>query len=231
MRTNISEDFFNQYDLSISKQQLILLDKYADLLIEWNEKFNLTAITEREEIYLKHFLDCLLLADKLKQDSTLVDVGSGAGFPGLVIKIYRPDIKITLLEPNNKKVSFLKEVIMQLQLKDIQVYNLRAEDFCKDHYQQFDIATARAVAPLNILCELCLPLVKVEGNFLAMKGPKAIEELDQAANAIKTLSAQYVNKDTFTLDDSTRIILNIKKIGNTPRKYPRNYGQIKKRPL
>lgn len=227
----MSEDFFNQYDLSISKQQLILLDKYADLLIEWNEKFNLTAITEREEIYLKHFLDCLLLADKLKQDSTLVDVGSGAGFPGLVIKIYRPDIKITLLEPNNKKVSFLKEVIMQLQLKDIQVYNLRAEDFCKDHYQQFDIATARAVAPLNILCELCLPLVKVEGNFLAMKGPKAIEELDQAANAIKTLSAQYVNKDTFTLDDSTRIILNIKKIGNTPRKYPRNYGQIKKRPL
>ncbi len=227
----MSEDFFNQYDLSISKQQLILLDKYADLLIEWNEKFNLTAITEREEIYLKHFLDCLLLADKLKQDSTLVDVGSGAGFPGLVIKIYRPDIKITLLEPNNKKVSFLKEVITQLQLKDIQVYNLRAEDFCKDHYQQFDIATARAVAPLNILCELCLPLVKVEGNFLAMKGPKAIEELDQAANAIKTLSAQYVNKDTFTLDDSTRIILNIKKIGNTPRKYPRNYGQIKKRPL
>lgn len=227
----MSEDFFNQYDLSISKQQLILLDKYADLLIEWNEKFNLTAITEREEIYLKHFLDCLLLADKLKQDSTLVDVGSGAGFPGLVIKIYRPDIKITLLEPNNKKVSFLKEVITQLQLKDIQVYNLRAEDFCKDHYQQFDIATARAVAPLNILCELCLPLVKVEGNFLAMKGPKAIEELDQAANAIKTLSAQYVNKDTFTLDGSTRIILNIKKIGNTPRKYPRNYGQIKKRPL
>lgn len=225
------EDFFYQYNLSISKQQLTLLDKYADLLIEWNEKFNLTAITEREEIYLKHFLDCLLLADKLKQDATLVDVGSGAGFPGLVIKIYRPDIKITLLEPNNKKVSFLKEVITQLQLKDIQVYNLRAEDFCKDHYQQYDIATARAVAPLNILCELCLPLVKVDGTFLAMKGPKAIEELEQATNAIKTLSAQYVSKDTFTLEDSTRIILNIKKIGNAPRKYPRNYGQIKKRPL
>ncbi len=227
----MSIELFEQYDLLLSKQQEEMLDKYADLLVEWNQKFNLTAITQRDEIYLKHFLDCLLLAKKLEKDITLVDVGSGAGFPGIVIKIYRPDIKVTLLEPNNKKVTFLREVISQLNLKDIEVYDDRAEDFCKDHYQQYDVVTARAVAALNILCELCLPLVKVNGRFIAMKGPKALEELEQAKNAIKTLSAEYISKDEFALDESTRVFLNIRKIGNTNKKYPRNYGQIKKRPL
>ena len=227
----MSIELFEQYGLTLSQQQEEMLEKYADLLVEWNQKFNLTAITQRDEIYLKHFLDCLLLAKKLKKDISLVDVGSGAGFPGIVIKIYRPDIKVTLLEPNNKKITFLKEVISQLDLKDIEVYDDRAEDFSKDHYQQYDVVTARAVAALNILCELCLPLVKVNGLFIAMKGPKALEELDQAKNAIKTLSAEYISKDEFALDESTRIFLNIKKIGNTNKKYPRNYGQIKKRPL
>ena len=172
-----------------------------------------------------------MLADKLQDNTSLIDVGTGAGFPGIVIKIYKPNISVVLLEPNNKKVSFLKEVVTRLDLQDISVSNQRSEDYCRQHYQQFDYVTARAVAPLNILCELCLPLIKVGGIFYAMKGPKALEELQSATNAIKELSCQYTGKEQFELHDSTRIILKIQKINNTLKKYPRNYGQIKKRPL
>ncbi|MDO4377723.1 MAG: 16S rRNA (guanine(527)-N(7))-methyltransferase RsmG [Erysipelotrichia bacterium] len=225
------QQMFKQYGISISDQQLQMLEVYADLLIEWNKKFNLTAITDKDDIYLKHFLDCLLLADKLQDNTSLIDVGTGAGFPGIVIKIYKPNIRVVLLEPNNKKVSFLEEVVTQLNLQNIFISNQRSEDYCRQHYQQFDYVTARAVASLNILCELCLPLIKVGGIFYAMKGPKALEELQSADKAIKELSCQYSGKEQFELQDSTRIILKITKINNTLKKYPRNYGQIKKRPL
>lgn len=225
------QELFKKHNINLSNEQFQMLETYADLLIEWNQKFNLTAITNRDDIYLKHFLDCLLLANKLQDNTDLIDVGTGAGFPGIIIKIYKPNINIVLLEPNNKKVLFLNEVINKLNLKNISVNNQRSEDYCRQHYQQFDYVTARAVASLNILCELCLPLIKTGGFFYAMKGPKAQEELKEAQNAIAELSCQYVEEEKFEINDSTRIIIKIQKKGNTPKKYPRNFGQIKKRPL
>lgn len=225
------QELFKKNNINLSNEQFQMLETYADLLIEWNQKFNLTAITNRDDIYLKHFLDCLLLANKLQDNTDLIDVGTGAGFPGIIIKIYKPNINIVLLEPNNKKVLFLNEVINKLNLKNISVNNQRSEDYCRQHYQQFDYVTARAVASLNILCELCLPLIKIGGFFYAMKGPKAQEELKEAQNAIAELSCQYVEEEKFEINDSTRIIIKIQKKGNTPKKYPRNFGQIKKRPL
>lgn len=225
------QELFKKHNINLSNEQFQMLETYADLLIEWNQKFNLTAITDKDDIYLKHFLDCLLLANKLQDNTSLIDVGTGAGFPGIIIKIYKPNINIVLLEPNNKKVLFLNEVINKLNLNDISVSNQRSEDYCRLHYQQFDYVTARAVASLNILCELCLPLIKINGFFYAMKGPKAQEELKEAQNAIRELSCQYVEEDKFEINDSTRIIIKIQKKSNTPKKYPRNFGQIKKRPL
>ena len=166
--------------IKLNAEQISQLERYGDLLIEWNEKFNLTAITEKEEIYVKHFLDCLILTN-YQLCGNLADVGTGAGFPAIVLKIACPQLSITMLEPNNKKISFLNEVIRQLDLKDIVAVNQRAEDFAREHYEEFDFVTSRAVASLNILSELCLPLLKVHGHFLAMKGPRGQEELQQAA--------------------------------------------------
>ncbi len=224
--------FFLEHDIQLTEKQLEQLDLYADLLIQWNKKFNLTAITDKEDIYVKHFLDCLLLGKLYNPTDNLIDVGTGAGFPGLVLKIYNPDLQVCLLEPNNKKISFLNEVISTLNLEKISTSNQRAEDFAKDNFEKFNFVTARAVAALNILSELCLPLIKVGGHFLAMKGPKGYEELSQAENAITTLGAQLHHISEFGLaQDNRRLIIDLKKINHTPDKYPRNYGQIKKKPL
>ncbi len=224
--------FFLEHQIQLTEKQLAQLDKYADLLIQWNKKFNLTAITDKEDIYVKHFLDCLLLGKLFNPSNNLIDVGTGAGFPGLVLKIYNPDLEVCLLEPNNKKVSFLNKVISTLELEKVSVSNQRAEDFVKENFERFEFATARAVATLNILSELCLPLVKVGGHFLAMKGPKGYEELKQAEKAIAILGAQVHHISEFNLDlNNQRLIIDLKKINHTPAKYPRNYGQIKKKPL
>ncbi|MDI9539970.1 MAG: 16S rRNA (guanine(527)-N(7))-methyltransferase RsmG [Bacillota bacterium] len=224
--------FFLNHQIEMTEEQLKQLDIYADLLIEWNKKFNLTAITNKEDIYVKHFLDCLLLGKMFNLTDNLIDIGTGAGFPGLVLKIYNPDLEVCLLEPNNKKISFLNEVIATLKLKKISTSNQRAEDFAKENFEKFKFATARAVSSLNILSELCLPLVKIDGHFLAMKGPKGYQELKQAENAIVTLGAEVYKISEFDLThDNRRLIIDLKKINHTPDKYPRNYGQIKKKPL
>lgn len=226
------QELFEANGITLSPLQLQQLHTYAQLLVEWNEKFNLTAITEMHEIYVKHFLDSILLAKNYHTAGSLCDVGTGAGFPGLVLKIYQPQLQVTLLEPNGKRVSFLNAVISQLQLEGIETVNQRAEDFAKERFETYDFVTARAVASLNVLAELCLPLTKVHGHFLAMKGPKAYQELAEAEKAIQTLSAQTNSIQAFGLgDDQTRVIIDIKKIDHTPKKYPRNYGQIKKKPL
>ena len=220
-----------QHDISLSEPQLSAFEKYADLLIEWNQKFNLTSITERSDIYLKHFYDSLLPAICFDVQGTLADVGSGAGFPGIPLKIFKPDLKVTLIEPTGKRCTFLKEVISQLNLKDIEVVNKRSEDYAREGHQ-FDIVTARAVAELNVLSELCLPLVKKGGHFIVMKGPKAYQEIENADNAIKTLAGKCVRTEEIRLDDEqTRVLIDIEKIKNHDAKYPRNYGQIKKKPL
>lgn len=220
-----------QEKIELTALQIEQLETYADMLIEWNQKFNLTAILNKEEIYTKHFLDSLLLI-KYSLSGSLCDVGTGAGFPGIVLKIALPELKVTLLEPNNKKITFLNHVITTLGLKDITAINQRSEDYAREHFQQFDYVTSRAVAALNILDELCLPLTKVNGHFLVMKGPKVFEELQQAERGIKLLSGKVEKTDQFNIsDEQTRFIVDIVKTNNTDKKYPRNYSQIKKKPL
>ena len=218
-------------NIELSDYQIRQFENYCDLLIEWNKKFNLTAITDRQDVYVKHFLDCMML-NNYQLHGRLADVGTGAGFPGIVLKITNPDLDIVLLEPNNKKIMFLNEVISQLNLTGIKAVNQRSEDFAADHFESFDYVTSRAVAALNILDELCLPLVKVGGHFLAMKGPKANEELQLAQNGIEILGGQVKSVQQNGLaNDNCRIIIDVEKGNHCLRKYPRNFSQIKKKPL
>lgn len=215
----------------ISEELLNKLDKYSDLLKQWNEKMNLTAIVEKEEVYEKHFFDSILGLNKSVKGK-VADVGSGAGFPGLVWKIIKPELSIDLIEPTGKRCIFLSEVIQQLGLKDITVYNTRAEEHVKQHREQYDVVTARAVANLRVLSELCVPLVKKGGTFLVMKGSHGQEEVNEASKALKTLGVQQTSfLETSLVNGDPREIFTFTKVENTPFIYPRNYGQIKKKPL
>ena len=220
-----------QLGLQLTTAQVEQFQKYMHLLVEWNEKMNLTAITEEEQVWEKHFYDSILPFSHLSFE-TMCDVGSGAGFPGIPVQILFPQVHMTLVEPLQKRCRFLNEVKEQLELKNLTVVNARAEDFAKEKREQFDIVSARAVAKLSILLELCVPLVKKEGTMVALKGKNGMEELEQAKKAISVLGIQLENEETSTIeDDATRINLYFRKIKNTPAKYPRAYGQIKKKPL
>lgn len=215
-----------------AKERLI---KYADLLTKWNEKINLTAITDPEGIVVKHFLDCALLltAVKLPEKARVVDVGTGAGFPGMVLKILRPDIEITLMDGLNKRLVFLDEVAVVLNL-EVKTVHLRAEEAGKNqgYRERFDLATARAVSRLNVLYEYCLPLVKVGGTFCAMKGPSAAEELSEAKRAGGILGGGKAEiKETTLTGEEKRCFVITKKISQTPPKYPRISAKISKQPL
>lgn len=208
---------------------------YYEMLYETSKVMNLTTIVELEEVYIKHFYDSLLMSKivDLTSDITLADIGTGAGFPGLVLKIVYPNLKVTLIEPIAKRCKFLQSVIDKLQLKDIYVVNERAENAVKIYRESFDIVTARAVAALNILSEICVPFVKVNGLFVALKGSSYQEEIDNACNAIGKLKVKLVKKQLFELplNLGERAILLYKKIENTPNIYPRLYAKIKKNPL
>ena len=211
--------------------------KYYQLLIEWNEKINLTAITEETEVAYKHFIDCMSVfnSEVIADGAKVIDIGTGAGFPGIPMKLYNKSLKITLLDSLNKRINFLSEVISQLQLSDMTTLHGRAEDYGvnKAHREQYDICVSRAVANLATLSELCLPFVKVGGYFIAMKGPKAQEELDAAKNAIKLLGGKVekvVNYDISDTDYDHNMIL-IKKISATSTKYPRKAPKPAKEPL
>lgn len=218
-----------------SNTQLEKLKKYYDILIEESNKYNLTAIKDLEEVYIKHFYDSLLLSKTtdLSKNVKLADIGSGAGFPGLVLKIMFPNLSITLIEPTLKRCNFLNLVIKELDLKDIYVVNARAEEYIKEKREYFDIVTARAVAPLNILLELSIPFLKQNGIFIAMKGSSASTELEDALNAYKVLNAKVTEEYTFNLpkDLGTRKIIKFTKLGKTKDIYPRLYAKIKKQPL
>jgi len=219
------------YGIELSENQLDLLDKYAEILVEYNEKVNLTAITDPEGIENKHFLDSLLFAKNELVKGKVVDVGTGAGFPGIVTKIYKPDIELTLMEPTGKRCVFLQYALDTLGLKG-EVVKERAEEAARKKYREiYDVATARAVADMRILSEYCLPLVKVGGHFIRMKGDGE-KELASAVKAITKLGGVYVKTDKQELPDgSKRDIIVTKKTEPTARQYPRNGGRIAKSPL
>ena len=220
--------------IGLSGAQLDALDTYARLLVEYNQKVNLTAITDPEGIEDKHFADSLLLAALPAVEGRLVDVGTGAGFPGVVAKIYKPALELTLMEPTGKRVEFLKYLCAQLGISaGVEFAKERAEEAARKIWrEQFDLASARAVAALPMLAEYCLPLVKVGGLFIALKGPDADAERTAAANALQKLGGQYADTRAFTLPDgSERRLVVMKKISQTPTVYPRNGGKIAKKPL
>ena len=226
MNQNKFIEELKKINISIKELQLKQLERYYELLVEYNKFMNLTGITIKEEVYLKHFYDSLTIAKviDLNQYDTLCDVGTGAGFPGLVIKIIYPNLKVTLLDSLNKRLNFLNIVIKELNLKDIETIHIRAEEYKK----QFDIVVARAVAPLNILLEYCIPITKVNGYFIAMKGKN-----EEANNALKELNSEIIETNSFLLpiEQSNRTIIKIKKIKETNKKFPRKYSEIKKNPL
>ncbi len=222
--------------IELSSNQINSLEKYYKLLIEWNEKMNLTALTEPHDVALKHFCDSILLlkyAD-IPQNSSLIDVGTGAGFPSVPIKIVRPDLRLCLLDSLNKRLVFLQQVVDTLGLQDVTIVHSRAEDGAKkaDLREKFDFATSRAVAQLNVLSEYCLPYVKVGGAFLSMKGKYSEEEIANAKSAIKLLGGKTEKVDTYNLaDGSERTIINVKKVSATDKRYPRTSAKIKSKPL
>lgn len=219
--------------IALTGPMLDALDQYAEILVEYNQKVNLTAITDPEGIEDKHFADSLLLANLPETAGKLVDVGTGAGFPGVVAKIFKPELKLTLMEPTGKRVEFLKYVCAQLGLSGVEFAKERAEEAARKVWrEQFDVATARGVAALPMLSEYCLPLVKVGGVFLAMKGPGAAEELAESGAALKKLGGKGSGVAEFHLPGGdVRNIIRIKKISQTPPVYPRNGGKIAKSPL
>lgn len=208
------------------------LDEYAALLVEYNQKVNLTAITDAEGIEDRHFIDSLLLAARPEVCGRMVDVGTGAGFPGIVAKLFRPELDLTLMEPTGKRVDFLKYACSALGV-EAEFAKERAEEAARKIWrEQFDVASARAVAALPVLCEYCLPLVRVGGVFIAMKGPDADAELGGSTAALKKLGGAYGDTRAFTLPDgSERRLVVCKKISQTPTAYPRNGGKIAKKPL
>ncbi|MEG2770203.1 MAG: 16S rRNA (guanine(527)-N(7))-methyltransferase RsmG [Oscillospiraceae bacterium] len=219
------------YDLDIS-HCIDSLCLYAKILVEYNQKVNLTAITDPEGIVQKHFLDSLLFANCEHVTGKYVDVGTGAGFPGVVAKLFKPELKVTLMEPTGKRVDFLKYLCSELGLEDIEFAKERAEEAARKAWrEQFDTAGARAVAAMNVLAEYCLPLVKVGGVFVAMKAD-AESEIMQSEDAIKKLGGEIAEIKTFTLpNESKRSLVIVKKISQTSSVYPRNGGKIAKAPL
>ena len=219
--------------IALTGPMLDALDQYAEILVEYNQKVNLTAITDPEGIEDKHFADSLLLANLPETAGKLVDVGTGAGFPGVVAKIFKPELQLTLMEPTGKRVEFLKYVCAQLGLSGVEFAKERAEEAARKVWrEQFDVATARGVAALPMLSEYCLPLVKVGGVFLAMKGPGAAEELAESGAALKKLGGKGSGVAEFHLPGGdVRNIIRIKKISQTPPVYPRNGGKIAKSTL
>lgn len=234
----MSEELFKQYltesNISFDASILEKLKIYAELLIEYNQKFNLTAITDLDDIYLKHFYDSLMLTKEidLTTISNMVDVGTGAGFPGIVLKIFYPNIELFLVESNAKKISFLKMVCERLNLKNVNFINERAEDFARKNQNKFDLVTARAVSNLRVLAELCLPMVKVGGYFIPMKG-KLEENLEESTFTINFLKGniEKINNYELPILMHDRCLIRIKKTGESSKEYPRNYDKIIKNPL
>lgn len=209
--------------------------KYYEFLISENQKINLTAITDKQEVYIKHFYDSLLISEtiNLNEIKTLCDIGSGAGFPSIPLKILFPHLRVTIIEPIRKRTSFLEQLVKLLNLDNVQIITGRAEDVVIDYRESFDLVVARAVAKLNMLLELCLPYVKIGGYFVAMKGKNFEEEFNESQKAIKTLGGLFIEYQLFDLpmDMGMRSLIKITKQKPTKNIYPRHFSKIKKNPL
>lgn len=236
------KEFFCEIERNIEELGITLNEKqkedfyiYMNLLISWNEKINLTAITEPKDVIIKHFIDSLTIFKALEPGKTIIDVGTGAGFPGIPIKIYDEMAKVTLLDSLNKRIIYLNDVIQKLEIKNIESIHGRVEEIAnkKEYRQKYDVATSRAVAALNVLVEYLLPLVKVGGKCICMKGPEIQDELKNSENAIKILGGKLEQVINFKLPntDFERNLIIIKKIKDTPNIYPRKPGTPSKEPL
>lgn len=225
------------HDIELSDKQLKQFDKYFQLLIEWNEKINLTALTAKEDVYLKHFYDSItaIFHYDFTKKLHICDVGAGAGFPSIPIKICFPHLEITIIDSLNKRIGFLNHLATELEIDSVHFHHGRAEDFGSDPLfrEKFDVVMARAVARMSVLTELCLPLSKRNGVFIAMKGAQAEDELTDAKNAIRLLGGEVNEMKTFTLprEDSERSMIIINKKIKTPKKYPRKAGTPNRSPI
>lgn len=236
------EEFSNEF-INLSKEHGLVLDdkqikrfyEYMNLLQEWNEKINLTAITEPKEVIIKHFIDCLTISKKIENNAKIIDVGTGAGFPGIPLKIYNESLKLTLLDSLNKRTMFLREVIEKLELQNVEIIHGRAEDFAQDksYRECYDYAVSRAVAPLNILLEYLVPYIKINGKVIAMKGSNATDEIKDSKNALKLLESKVIDEEKILLPENSgeRYIIIVEKTNKTNKKYPRKAGIPKKNPL
>ena len=223
------------FNIKINDEQIKKFMNYMNLLLEWNEKINLTAITQPEEVKLKHFVDSLTVLKYINDDDKVIDIGTGAGFPGIPLKIMNENTKITLLDSLNKRINFLNIVIETLNLRNIQAIHGRAEEIARNklYREKYDVAVSRAVANLSTLTEYMLPFVKVGGKCICMKGANVNEELERAQNAIKELGGEIERVDNFYLsdNDNERNIIIIRKVKETSSKYPRKAGMPSKEPL
>ncbi len=231
----IMQEKLKKLEIHFSMEQTEQFFEYMKLLIDWNEKINLTAITEPEEIITKHFIDSLTILKYIKNDYKVVDVGTGAGFPGIPLCIMNPTIKMTLVDSLNKRLIFLQEVVNTLKLKNIEIVHARAEELGQNikYRETFDIATSRAVANLSTLSEYLIPLVKINGKIISMKASNAKQEIDEAQNAIQILGGQIESIEEFNLPESDigRTVIIINKNKPTSKKYPRKAGTPSKEPL
>ena len=219
--------------IKLPDEQLNEFYEYMQLLLEWNEKMNLTAITDPEEVIKKHFVDSITIKKYRKEENRLIDVGTGAGFPGIPLKILDKSIKLTLLDSLNKRINFLNEIIEKLNLKEVNTIHSRAEEYAKNKVREsYDVAVSRAVADLPILLEYLMPYVKLNGICICMKGPKAQEELERSKKAINILGGKLEKVEKITIDEEMeRNLIIIRKIKDTPNKYPRKAGIPTKNPI
>ena len=234
----VLKDEASKMNISLDENMLEKFEMYKNLLVEWNEKMNLTSITDDYEVIMKHFIDSLEIVKHINKNENIIDIGTGAGFPGIVIAIYfDSNVNITLLDALEKRLNFLSEVIQKLGLKKITLLHGRAEEIGNDiiYREKFDVATSRAVSSMNILLELSIPLIKVNGRCLLLKGSKVREEINASKTALEKLNSK-INDDftyEYKVNDEVyeRHIIEVKKSQITNKKFPRNYGQIKKKPL
>lgn len=222
---------FEKYNLNLTEEKLNKLNIFYSELIFYNNSFNLTAITEENEVFIKHFLDSIFPQFLIEKNSSVIDIGAGAGFPSLPLKIYRPDLNVTMIDCLNKRVNFLNEIIKKLELENISAFHARAEDFAKTSRESFDYAVVRAVAKIPTLIEYAFPLLKVGGRLLCYKGGDVEEELKQSENALKILGGVVERVEKFNLEGNSRTIVLIKKLEHTPSKYPRSKNLPKLKPL
>ena len=234
MNQEIFKEELKKININLTDNQLNQLEDYYNLLIEWNKKVNLTAITDKKQVYLKHFYDSLTIikAIDLNEIDSLCDIGTGAGFPGLVIKIIFPNLNVTLVDSLNKRIEFLKLVKEKLKLEKLEIVHDRAEDFARKNIEKFDVVTARAVAHLSVLLEFSIPMVKINKYFIPLKS-NVSEELIESKIALEKLNSKIDEIIEFNLpiENSKRTILKIKKIAQTNKKYPRKYKEIKEKRL